>query len=133
MSSCLTCRHARKPKDAMRGFAFCVFSGSAVAVSHVCTGWERLGQGEGERCNLQRRSSASVGFGGAECEMNNRSKMSWSPSPYNSRGTSAKLAVNGQFFSHCEMQNTRGTSLNLRLNDPIFAVRLEKALRFATI
>lgn len=41
-ASCLTCRNARKLKSTGQGEAWCMASGSPVAVSHVCLGWVGL-------------------------------------------------------------------------------------------
>lgn len=86
MSSCLTCRYARKPKGALPGNAECGFDGSAVAVSHVCLSWASL-------C----ADGINGGFDGEASEV---------PLPYNSRGTSLKLRLNERFIPHCEMQNS---------------------------
>lgn len=42
MASCLTCRNARKVKTSCVGEAWCMASGTSVAVSHVCLCWVGL-------------------------------------------------------------------------------------------
>lgn len=86
MSSCLTCRHARKPKSLPGGFVVCVLDGSAELISHVCMFWESLAGLGNEYPSVAEGHS--------------------SPFPYNSRGTRDNLSFTDDFISRCETQNS---------------------------
>ena len=124
-SACLTCIHARKPKECGAGHAYCVNTHVYVEVMSLCPEFIHIAQktspavGSAPLLSGSGNSQAEVlpvvdqqNINGrlilSNCEQFSTEKTAVEvPPPYNNRGTRDKLSFTGPNISHCGMSQVQ--------------------------